>query len=482
MFVRQMILCDDRPHKYDLLITEMFENASNIKLDYVGSVDELIGKLGNPSQRYEAVFLDLYYPGEFGHDKIISVDDVALVKKACGHARLILYTAFRDDATHDLLVNVSVRRLMDGWIDAKEIQEDPIKARIRINDTLDICDTLVRDNGLWILHLSDLHFGNTVPVLGKQVDGKMIADNIISELRLLTSHNSPVDIKMPHAVVLSGDGTFKGLPLEFDELETCMARIEEALREAHTPLYEPWFAIPGNHDLNWDLSIVETHAVLPKGESRQVQSRKQRSPSIFESVKWLNFDNAMLPRWKASGIVNSGNKWLIRDLRERLGMVLIGYNTCQEMNYQNNTPKISATDLNEIIEELGEVPSCSIFVLHHSMQETVPDERERQQILDLLYRNLGVRLILRGHNHRGSYQPYHIEGGGTVIELGVASTAVGTHHRAPDTLPGFQILQMIDPLDGMFRAVRIFSCDFANAKYRISPISGGGYFEEIPFS
>jgi DNA repair exonuclease SbcCD nuclease subunit len=96
---------------------------------------------------------------------------------------------------------------------------------------------------MYILHLSDLHFGNTE-------DANRWHGQLCNDLNLLLSQLEPNQPPCLDALIISGDIANKSLPEEYEAAELFINHLipDFGLRRQQIVI------VPGNHDLNWELS------------------------------------------------------------------------------------------------------------------------------------------------------------------------------------------------------------------------------------
>jgi hypothetical protein len=476
MTTYNIIVCDDRPEKVDMLQKVCFVDVQNINIVHVNSLEALCGRLQGATDM-DAVFLDLFFGNKESTPDILKVEDVTRVRELCGLAKLIIYTVYSTPETNDLMKVLLHKRLADFWLDSRELEENPGKKIVEIHELLGIKDLIASAGGLWLLHMSDLHFGKTFNATEGRITGKLLGGMVCEEIRAMMKGEHK--LQCPHLAVLSGDGTFGAAPGEFSELITFLRSVQDDFRRLGGSRHNSWAIVPGNHDLNWNLSIVETHEVVGKANSSPKVGKRSSIDRSLEWVKWLHFEAAIGQYLSASHIINERNKWTLWDYSHELGVCLVGYNTSQHINFESGAASIQLADLDAIETAFNRRAPFCIFVTHHSLMDAVPDAAAREMLVKALFERLNVRLILRGDRHRQERIPYELEGGSRILELGVASGGVDAEHRPVDVQPGFQVLHLVKNNAEPFAVARIYRFELSMNRFKLVPLSGGKPFDDL---
>jgi 3',5'-cyclic AMP phosphodiesterase CpdA len=209
-----------------------------------------------------------------------------------------------------------------------------------------------------IAHISDLHFGCTDPVVVEALVAELNADK-------------------PDLVIASGDFSMRARRREFREARAFLDRLES-----------PWFAIPGNHDIPyWDVF--------------------ERFIDPFHTYRaFIRKD--LEPVWSDNEIG------------------VVGINTARRAFFETNWShgSISHEQIARTKERLEAFPPhlFKIVVGHHPFMPPpyAPDTRLVGRAEEALacFEQLGVKLVLAGHLHRGyaSFRKPIIEGEAVVAQ------------------------------------------------------------------
>lgn len=219
-----------------------------------------------------------------------------------------------------------------------------------------------------LVHLSDLHFGAHDPRLVEAVEGEI--DRAESDL-----------------VIISGDFTQRARTEQFQEACRFLERLRDAGHEV--------LAVPGNHD-------VPLYDVL----------RRFLSPL----TRYKRFvDETLCP------------------FHQIPGAAVLGINTARSLTFKDG--RINREQIDFVAESFGKVPpgDARILVTHHPLFALpVNDGGElgeaigRQELALDAINQIGVDVLLAGHNHRAS--THHASdlvtraGGALVVQAGTATS------------------------------------------------------------
>lgn len=218
------------------------------------------------------------------------------------------------------------------------------------------------------VHLSDLHFGAHDPVLVEAVERE-------------------VDKAKPDLVVVSGDFTQRARTAQFQEACQFLERLRDAGHEV--------MGVPGNHD-------VPLYDVLRRFLSPLTRYRKF-------------VDETLCP------------------VHQLADAAVVGINTARSLTFKDG--RINAEQVEHIQASFAKVPAgmTKILVTHHPLFALpVDDSGElgkalgRQEMALDVVNELGIDMLLAGHNHRAS--THHARdlvtraGGALVVQAGTATS------------------------------------------------------------
>ena len=234
-----------------------------------------------------------------------------------------------------------------------------------------------------LVHLSDLHFGAHDPAI-------------------VTAVEREVDAIAPDLVIVSGDFTQRARTEEFQEACRFLGRLRDAGHEV--------LGIPGNHD-------VPLYDVLRRFLSPLARYR-------------LYIDDELCPAFDLPGAS------------------VLGVNTARSSTFKDG--RISREQIDMIRDHFARTAAGSIKILvtHHPLFALPIDESGevgeavgRQELALDAVADLGVDLLLAGHNHRAS--THHARdlvtraGGALVIQAGTATSV-----RTRDEKQSFNVLDV----------------------------------------
>lgn len=234
-----------------------------------------------------------------------------------------------------------------------------------------------------LVHLSDLHFGAHDPAI-------------------VTAVEREVDAIAPDLVIVSGDFTQRARTEEFQEACRFLGRLRDAGHEV--------LGIPGNHD-------VPLYDVLRRFLSPLARYRRY-------------IDDELCPAFDLPGAS------------------VLGVNTARSSTFKDG--RISREQIDMIRDHFARTAAGSIKILvtHHPLFALPIDESGevgeavgRQELALDAVADLGVDLLLAGHNHRAS--THHARdlvtraGGALVIQAGTATSV-----RTRDEKQSFNVLDV----------------------------------------
>ncbi|MDJ0688981.1 MAG: metallophosphoesterase [Xenococcaceae cyanobacterium MO_188.B32] len=268
---------------------------------------------------------------------------------------------------------------------------------------------------MYILHLSDLHFGT-------QQDANrwygQLADDLRGLLSQLESNQSPhLD-----ALIISGDIANQSLPEEYEVAERFINLLlpEFGLQRHQIAI------VPGNHDLNWKLSkkayeikeresydgslddedilkndiIVDGNFVLvPK--QQQYEERFKHFSNFYENVIGRPYPRQYRQQYE------------LRHFPEQ-SLLILGLNSAWKLNHHENyrsRASINPDALNNALGEINQTPSyrdskLKIAVWHHPLDSPDEDRIKDRGFMERLSVN-NFRLGFHGHIHRANARDYN---------------------------------------------------------------------------
>jgi CheY-like chemotaxis protein len=131
----------------------------------------------------------------------------------------------------------------------------------------------LRDDDLWILHLSDLQFGGKPLTHNPELLAKRLSECLESFVHGIADA-APEERRLPSVGFITGDLTQRGRPDEFRQAHKFLRAVSALLAKWSPALAgsvgsNNVLVIPGNHDVNWDISRARSiHLECGAGGSR----------------------------------------------------------------------------------------------------------------------------------------------------------------------------------------------------------------------
>lgn len=482
MYKYKLVVCDDTDEKEHSL-RECLENKF-IDIIRVNSLKELIIFLKGTPQ-VDGIFLDLFYPtGPEGARQTIDASDVIAVRSLVGAStKIIIYTRYTSDSI-DLLKELAFSGVVNDWVDYEDLvkSESQPSALLRIHKCLNFKSELA--NGLWLLHLSDLHFGKQYDFAGDDV-GKHLASLIDEQLKISLSADSTLGLESPHLCLVSGDLSNTAEPIEFENSRTFIGQLNKSLNSMPHREKVPFIVTPGNHDLSWRLSLVEEHNVGKNVDGHTNIIDVDDDKDIpYRMVKWLNFQRYFSDILDGANDKCNEGRWWFWDLSARFGVRIISYNTSDQITYRKHNAKILSNDIEKMSQAFGLSDNClTIFISHHPVEKWSDSETTREDLVSLLHSRLGVGIIFSGHKHKAKILQHDIDNSESLVEIQTGSVAVDESENSSRELPNYRIVQITRELHGKWGKVKSWTFHHSGPKYMPKSLDAkGSYFEEKTFS
>lgn len=235
-----------------------------------------------------------------------------------------------------------------------------------------------------ILHLSDLHFGNSNRYQSAEAYQTFLRRTIES---LDSFKERGVE---PNIIVITGDLTEHGLEDEFKLAETFL---EGLIKHKEIPK-ERIVIVPGNHDVNWDLCAAAR--LWAKGRGTEFK------PPYFE--KFENFE-VFFNNFFAGSYEFTPKLYQVYNYQQ-YGLIITGFNSCFMESEKDHYGWIGLDQVQNICIECDKIASASkllrIAVMHHNFKRLSEEDSENLRDADNIRPTLekgGFRIIMHGHKH-----------------------------------------------------------------------------------
>jgi 3',5'-cyclic AMP phosphodiesterase CpdA/CheY-like chemotaxis protein len=413
------------------------------------------------------LIMDLNFPTEENKERFETVGHLYLpeIREAYPRLKIVVATKLDSALAYNIVLDCTRKRLQDDWIDlGKGIAHDELRARIEM---LLFPRGSVSRNGLWILQVSDLHFGHThrYPLDGLAEDGALL-----TAMEEDFSRQLKADLEQPFPgldlILVGGDMTHTARDAEYDKAESFLRGISAHIRNLSKgiPPTSRVIAIPGNHDVNWDISrarsLTEKSATNGRKEGGNGGGGKKKAwqyasyeteQEIPEHLRylgnylWAPFARFLdrlkpsQPKLNAGWNMDSrfrGAAWAFPDL----GVAVVGLNSSvQGVSHIENKPVLEGDILTSFPKQLTEanLPAdlLRICLVHHSIgSEGSGSERVSNAdigtLREILSTRFGCSIVLTGHVHKETCEVLDV-GNSNILLIGSGSTSVESSHTPP---------------------------------------------------
>jgi 3',5'-cyclic AMP phosphodiesterase CpdA len=230
---------------------------------------------------------------------------------------------------------------------------------------------------MYILHLSDLHFGSPdqANLWSNQLAEDLQNDRNISHLDTL---------------ILSGDIANYSTETEYNAAKEFINELAREFRIRRSNI----IIVPGNHDLNWELgdkALSYDENGLPKRDLTQHQRRFDHFRNFYQAIK----SEAYPLEYEHQGIIYHLPKQKL---------LILGLNSAWKLDrFQKTDANINDQALTNALKKIRDnedlYEGCvKIAVWHHPLNSSGEDRIKDQGFMERLAQN-GFRLALHGHVH-----------------------------------------------------------------------------------
>jgi CheY-like chemotaxis protein len=476
------LLCDDKAVQRSRIST-LLEGLPQLRFVEASKPEEVMAIL--KTQKIDLLWMDLGFPAKDSSTtvRLITPDLLTSFRKARPSLPILVGTALEnDDRVYRLLQDAVRFNLCDDWLHlGKQVSSQEVCARVA---ALLYPFGEVETTGIWVLQLSDLHFGNS-SVMGIAEPGE--AGGLLDALQLdfeqiseeLSAHELQPRVDL---VALGGDLADKARPDEYSLVEHFLSALTEELENTFQSGPPALVAVPGNHDKNWDILWRRDHS----DKGTPVESSQDFSPDLayLEAVSWQPFadflhrseiaapDESSL--WSPKQFF-SGARWFFRDW----GLTVFGLNSSlQEVSRVASKPLVQDRALatiknNSSKEQFRECLLPSLVMVHHPVGSFgLANEKlagdDTAGVRTSIARKLKCHVFLTGHIHQNACERLDVDGRSLLaIGSGSASgTPGGDGH-----LLHYNLLRLLPrSADGESPAqVSVFSRHFYEGKFVADP-------------
>lgn len=315
---------------------------------------------------------------------------------------------------------------------------------------------------LRILHISDIHFGDSE-------FSKHFAFNEYEIAKFLVKE----DVNMPPTLlVITGDMAYSGEPGEFAKAKEGIERLFKTVFQCPNNIEanrERMFIVPGNHDINLRLAACDSYDYSRFSGSNAMLSAKPRTtPGQYNALAWKPFTDFAVETTVDREWRYSCTKPWVSNRFLNWGLQFILFNSAAEIDSENPSKATvpEQCDLNGLVDELSGGPSAyRILLTHHGADSFSEPDKTR---LDNFMQLANVRLWLHGHRHESqtSLDPR--------LLISVApSLSLNTKAQREENLRGFNLIELINAsgevassADGAIESARIHQFDIRGKEVR----------------
>lgn len=292
-----------------------------------------------------------------------------------------------------------------------------------------------------LLHLSDLHFGRH----HRFASGNG-PETLLDRLRIDLDELRDQKGLRPDLVVVSGDLAEFG---DSDEFQQAMTFLWQVAQTIELPP-QNFVIVPGNHDINWDLS--RSYFAECKAYKKPAQRPYYKKFAFFEDAFTRFYD-------KCNGISFSAEEpWSFFEYPE-LNMVVAGMNSviAESHKDEDHFGFLGETQLRSFAEKLRLYKERGFFrlgVMHHPPRDRRGGEETRKdQALFMQLLAPSLNLLLHGDAHEDTGEALHVN----VPVLGLGSSGVAVGQRPEEVPNQYQMLRI--SANGIQRWLRDYAPD-----------------------
>lgn len=322
------------------------------------------------------------------------------------------------------------------------------------------------ENLVRILHISDIHRGPHEPTSNASLLGRLLTDI----RRTYEENNRELDegvpkLGMPDLITVSGDLTQRAAPDEFAEARNFLESLLPLVNNDRGRI----ILVPGNHDLDWKIaanSFTPSTAEAFEKQRPFYSPYRQTVKRAADGSYWIKddatytdrfrpfkefFDSFYQGRYEYS--LDRSEMFTVYDFREQLGVVAVGFNSCDEIDafrdasgvyLLGNRASINSDAIyNAANAEALREPGAAVLigVFHHNIRSVEHGEDFIDPNCIQVLRQQGFELCLHGHVHDPTNDIYHDQIQDRRLPvLGAGSLAAPYQDRPPAAPQGYNLV------------------------------------------
>lgn len=425
----EILICDDNRMTV-AAYTRALSPIEGVKIIEIDHPVHLMDKLRTHPD-VGVLLMDLEFPVSPGSDtkEVMGHKYLPEVRHKYPGVKVVVMTRL-GPSVYEVIQECGRLRLHDEWIDVgKAFKDEEIRARV---EGVIFPLGVVSRGGAWILHVSDLHFGNSVrfDYWGLAEDGAL-SDAILEDVGQTLPGEFEEFPGRVDLVAATGDISDKGRDWEFSKAVEFLTDVMRECVDVRFNLdgdqrMRRLLMIPGNHDVNWDISrarSLEYDQLKKKWQVRNLSKGDDVPEDLryLARYSWAPFDQF----WQRLGLQEptcadiwnlensfGGTAWSLPEL----GMMVYGLNTAAEkVNHFENVPAVDpkVTKLLESFSKSHKVTAGAlptVALVHHSLGSTGsgterPNDNVIGALREALCDRLGATVFLTGHVHKQVCEP-----------------------------------------------------------------------------
>lgn len=311
-----------------------------------------------------------------------------------------------------------------------------------------------------ILHISDIHRHTNSPVSNGSLWNRL-NDDIKSYAK--TNAQSRTDEPLPASpdlVVVSGDLTKQSTPEEYQLAHEFLKQMLVLVDGDPGRVV----LVPGNHDVNWDIS-KEGYSEVTQNEFdaqpqftqpfRQTVKKERDKPEYWRKDEDLypqrfRYFKAFFDQFYAPldnpyiYSLQRDRMYTVYDFSELYRLVIVGLNSCDETDHLDRRAFINTDALDNASDEpafhLGEPSLLRMAVFHHNIRSVQHGEDFLEPSILRILMQKEFHLCLHGHVHDTSNDAFRDLRQGELPIVGAGSLAAHYTERQPAAPKGYNLL------------------------------------------
>lgn len=420
MLKKRILVCDDEKQQRDTLRARLEDRYEVIEIDHHEKLIDAI-KANSP---IHLVILDLMFNGNLEGQTALP-----RLQQEFPHIKVLIYSTLLDGTDEPQELTKLLTEINFSQITGFASPID-YKGRLlfHVNQATGSSEW-IKNNQVWILHMSDIQFGGRGGNNGPEVLARKIWD-CMSAYKREHSQVSPDEenyFDLPDMAVITGDITEHARPKQYEEATEFINSISDLI-ERENNIVSGLFNrknvlfIPGNHDVNWDISrarSIENKKIKKKvkGKETEVIETLYSKEKIITDLDYLR-DYAWLPYDKFAREYDQdkwhyGSGYQIYDMSRELHLIFVCLNSSLwEINHLTYNPVVPEEVFSHIRRELEtkdpNYKATRILLTHHTMEHSaeaknrlkIKQSPDDPNLIRTLSADCRFSLILSGHIHQ----------------------------------------------------------------------------------